>query len=79
MLKLSPDTGLVTDIQINNTVSHLKNLIECIPWQQGFTTRKVCNIGCDYTYSGRTVKGYPFSVYNPLEQLIIKINNHYHI
>ena len=76
MLNKSPNTGFITDLEINNTDIHLENLKKVIPWQNGFSTRKVCNIGCDYTYSGRTVKGYPFSVYKPLEKLIDKVNTH---
>ena len=75
MLKLSPKTGFIQNLEINNTSIHLNNLMKVIPWQTTHASqRKVCNIGCDYTYSGRTVKGQPFSVYKPLQGLLDKVN-----
>ena len=75
MLQKSQDTGFV-DMPISNSQLHLSNLIKNLPWQQSsFGRRKVCQIGCDYTYSNIVVKGVPFEVYKPLKGLLDRVNS----
>lgn len=74
MLKLSPDTRFI-DFPIANSDKHLQKMLRVLPFEQGFGARRILNIGCDYSYSGRLVKGHSFDLYPPLAGLISKLND----
>ena len=74
MLRKSPDTRFL-DWKVNNSAIHLEELKKRLPWQQfKDTKRMVCSLGRSYPYSGHITYGHSFNLYQPLKQLMDKLN-----
>lgn len=74
MLRKAPDTRFL-DWKVNNSAIHLEELKKRLPWQQfKDTKRMVCSLGRSYPYSGHITYGHSFDLYQPLKQLMDKLN-----